>query len=161
MQFHSFVGALIDCFVAQGLLEETVFCQGGCSVPTSKCGGHTNRLFLNECDDRCRCSKSCGNRVVQGGLKVPLQVFWTGLRGWGLRTLSPIRKGTFVFEFVGEVVTNRELMQRRAMGKLGKCEAYTLALDADWRAEQTTTDETALCIDGTVFSNVSRFLNHR
>ena len=58
-------------------------------------------------------------------------------------------------------MTNAELMQRRGTAKLGTSEAYTLALDADWRSEQTVSDEEALCIDGTYFSNVARFLNHR
>ena len=66
-----------------------------------------------------------------------------------------------MFEFAGEIVTNAELMKRRASGKLGKLEAFTLALDADWKSEQVVDDKVALCIDGTNFSNVSRFLNHR
>jgi hypothetical protein len=66
-----------------------------------------------------------------------------------------------VFEYVGEIVTNAVLMQRRGAAKLGTSEAFTLALDADWRSEQTVSNEEALCIDGTYFSNVARFLNYR
>lgn len=147
---------------AQGLMEETVFCGRGCSPELgSPCPGHTDRLFLQECNDNCNCSVSCGNRVVQRGLCIRLQVFWSGAKGWGLRATSPILKGSFVFEYVGEIVTNAELMQRRGAAKLGKSEAFTLALDADWQSEEMLSDEVALCIDGTHFSNVSRFLNHR
>jgi SET domain-containing protein len=150
------------CGVGQGLMEMTVFCGLTCSPEEgSSCPGHTNRVFLQECNDGCSCKWSCGNRVVQRGLSIPLQVFWTGSKGWGLRATSPIQKGSFVFEYAGEIVTNAELMQRRATAKLGKSEAFTLALDADWKSEQVVNDDVALCIDGTNLSNVSRFVNHR
>jgi SET domain-containing protein len=78
-----------------------------------------------------------------------------------LRPTKKISKGTYLFEYVGEIVTNSELMQRRAISKLGKSEAFTLALDADWKSEQVVTDDVALCIDSTFWGNVSRFLNQR
>ena len=99
--------------------------------------------------------------MVQKGLCIPLEVFWSGEKGWGIQTKKHIQKGTFVFEFVGEIVTNLELMQRRAYAKLGNSEAFTVALDADWKFELVMNDDAALCIDGTSFGNVSRFLNHR
>lgn len=143
-------------------MEETIFCGNKCSPDVqSPCRGHTNRVFLEECNENCDCSPSCGNRVVQKGLRSALEVFWTGSKGWGVRATSPILKGSFVFEYVGEIVTNAELMERRGTAKLGTSDAFTLALDADWRSEQMVSDEVALCIDGTYFSNVARFLNHR
>lgn len=51
-------------------------------------------------------------------------------------------------------------MQRQALATLRKSEAYTLALDADWKYELTVNDDAALCIDSTYFGNVSKFLNH-
>ena len=149
-------------FVGKGSTEEIVYCGKACSPEQGyACPGHTTRVFLQECNDDCNCSRYCRNRVVQRGLCIPLQVFWSGSKGWGVRATCPIRKGSFVFEFAGEIVTNAELMKRRASGKLGKLEAFTLALDADWKSEQVVDDKVALCIDGTNFSNVSRFLNHR
>ncbi len=78
-----------------------------------------------------------------------------------MQAKQKISKGTFVFEYVGEIVTNAELMQRRALEELGKSESFTLALDDDWKSEEFVTDNMALCIDSTVNGNVSRFLNHR
>ena len=99
--------------------------------------------------------------MVQKGLRKPIEVFWAGEKGWGMRTKKKISKGTFLFEYVGEIVTNSELMRRRAISKLGKLEAFALALDADWKSKQVVNDDMALCIDSTFGGNVSRFLNHR
>jgi hypothetical protein len=76
-----------------------------------------------------------------------------------VRTLQPLEAGTFVFEFVGEILTNAEMMERNDL--MSTSISYSLQLNADWRNEVTATDYEALCIDGAVFSNVSRFLNHR
>lgn len=87
------------------------------------------------------------------------QVFWTGKRGWGVRTMEPILPGQFLFEFVGEICTNAEMMERNNSRKSSI--SYSLQLDADWHKEVISSDYDALCIDGAHFSNVSRFLNHR
>jgi SET domain-containing protein len=137
------------------------FCNDQCyKEPGFVCPRHTNRFFLEECHNSCTYSSSYGNRVVQRGLCIPIEVFWTGKKGWGLRSKQKIRKGTFVFEYVGEIVTNAELMQRRALGVLGKSEPFTLALDVDWISDQVT-DDVTFYIDSTVIGNVNRFLNHR
>lgn len=56
-----------------------------------------------ECNENCTCGPDCPNRVVQKGRKIPLQIFRTSNRGWGVRTLARIKKGSFVVECVGEV----------------------------------------------------------
>ena len=75
---------------------------------------------LYECMDACKCdARRCKNRVVQKGIQLPLQVFWTGSdKGWGLRCAIPVRKGTFICEYVGEVVTHQE-SERRAETEKG------------------------------------------
>lgn len=40
----------------------------------AKCKGHLVRKFIKECWHKCGCSKKCGNRVVQRGIAVKLQV---------------------------------------------------------------------------------------
>uniref|UniRef100_A0A670XTK8 SET domain bifurcated histone lysine methyltransferase 2 n=1 Tax=Pseudonaja textilis TaxID=8673 RepID=A0A670XTK8_PSETE len=50
-----------------------------------------------ECSLLCSCDKNmCQNRLVQHGLQVRLQVFSTEKKGWGVRCLDDIDKGTFV-----------------------------------------------------------------
>ncbi|XP_025207233.1 histone-lysine N-methyltransferase eggless-like [Melanaphis sacchari] len=60
-----------------------------------------------ECNDNCKCMKTCLNRVVQEPLKNSLQMFLTQNKGWGVRTLADIPKGGFVSIFVGELRTEK------------------------------------------------------
>ncbi|KAK9137995.1 hypothetical protein Sjap_008589 [Stephania japonica] len=144
-----------------------VYCNN-CPLERSKigrapdpCKGHLVRKFIKECWSKCGCSKLCGNRVVQRGITCNLQVFFTSEgKGWGLRTLEDLPRGTFVCEYVGEILTNMELYKRNAKSK-GEKHTYPVLLDADWGAERVLKDEEALCLDATHFGNVARFINHR
>ncbi|GAB4836177.1 hypothetical protein Ancab_001090 [Ancistrocladus abbreviatus] len=64
----------------------------------------SRKPLIFECGSSCPCIPSCKNRVSQGGLKVRLEVFKTKDRGWGLRSWDPIRAGTFICEYAGEVL---------------------------------------------------------
>lgn len=77
-------------------------------------------------------------------------------KGWGLRTLEKLRKGAFVCEFVGEIVTITELYERNT-----KNHDCPVLLDAYWASKGVQKDEEALCLDATCYGNVARFLNHR
>ncbi|GIY10650.1 histone-lysine N-methyltransferase eggless [Caerostris darwini] len=63
---------------------------------------------IYECNSKCKCGPSCGNRVIQNGIKVHLQVFNTAMKGWGVRCLHDLEEGTFVCVYVGEVKTEKE-----------------------------------------------------
>lgn len=126
---------------------------------TVVCNGHYARKFVYECNITCLCRATCRNRVVQNGLTLELNVFWTGARGWGVRTLEPIAKGQFVVEYHGEICTNAETMWRSARRAMNGM--YAVCLDADWSAEAASNDETALNVDGLRYGNVARFVNHR
>lgn len=53
------------------------------------------------------------NRIVQKGRKVALSIFRTANgRGWGVKSLEPIKKDQFVSEYVGEVISSEEAEQR-------------------------------------------------
>ncbi|KAL5996913.1 hypothetical protein ACLOJK_007837 [Asimina triloba] len=70
-------------------------------VQPDTCKGHLVRKFIKECWSKCGCNKQCGNRVVQRGITCNLQVFLTSEeKGWGVRTLEELPKGTFVGELV-------------------------------------------------------------
>ena len=77
---------------------------------------------IYECNKRCKCGPNCANRVVQKGRKVKLCIYKTdnGM-GWGVKTLENIRKGTFVVEYVGEVIREKEAEERgKKYGKYNK-----------------------------------------
>lgn len=122
------------------------------------CSGHTPRTFIFECNITCLCHGACRNRLVQKGSQLQLSVFWTGPRGWGLKTLNRIVKGQFVLEYHGEICTELETIQRAK--KRPSNGWYSMSLDADWRAEAASDDSTALSKDALMFGNVARFLNH-
>lgn len=45
----------------------------------------------------------CTNRLVQHGLQVRLQLFKTQNKGWGIRCLDDIARGSFVCIYAGTV----------------------------------------------------------
>ncbi|CAL1267317.1 unnamed protein product [Larinioides sclopetarius] len=60
-----------------------------------------------ECNSRCKCGPQCGNRVVQNGLQVRLQMFKTQRKGWGIRCLDDIDAGMFICIYAGQLLTEQ------------------------------------------------------
>ncbi|XP_046809428.1 histone-lysine N-methyltransferase eggless [Lucilia cuprina] len=60
---------------------------------------------IYECNANCKCKSSCLNRVVQNSLTMKLQVFKTSNRGWGLRCINDIPRGSFVCVYAGHLLT--------------------------------------------------------
>uniref|UniRef100_A0A8C5QPA6 Histone-lysine N-methyltransferase SETDB1 n=1 Tax=Leptobrachium leishanense TaxID=445787 RepID=A0A8C5QPA6_9ANUR len=60
-----------------------------------------------ECNKMCKCNLNmCTNRLVQHGLQVRLQLFKTQNKGWGIRCLDDIAKGSFVCIYAGKILTD-------------------------------------------------------
>ncbi|XP_006868742.1 PREDICTED: histone-lysine N-methyltransferase SETMAR [Chrysochloris asiatica] len=108
-----------------------------------------------ECNALCQCSDRCKNRVVQRGLQFHLQVFKTDKKGWGLRTLEFIPKGSFVCEYAGEVLGFREV-QRRIQSQTVHDSNYIIAIREHIHNGQVM--ETF--VDPTHIGNIGRYLNH-
>ncbi|KPP71466.1 histone-lysine N-methyltransferase EHMT1-like [Scleropages formosus] len=101
-------------------------CKDDCSSTNCMCGQLSLRCWYDkegrllpefcreepplvfECNHACSCWRTCKNRVVQNGLRVRLQLFRTEKMGWGVRALQDIPQGTFVCEYVGEIITDAE-----------------------------------------------------
>lgn len=60
---------------------------------------------IYECNSQCKCKMNCMNRVVQHPLQLKLQVFKTVNRGWGLRCLNDVPKGSFICCYAGNLLT--------------------------------------------------------
>lgn len=80
-------------------------------------------------------------------------------KGWGIRTLDDLPKGTFVCEYIGEILTNSEV-QKRNMNTSEGGKMYQIFLDSGWDSAASE-DDKALCLDTTHYANVARFINHR
>ncbi|KAL9271647.1 Histone-lysine N-methyltransferase, H3 lysine-9 specific SUVH3-like protein [Drosera capensis] len=86
-------------------LNCSCICRNGGDFPYTTNGVLVSRKpLVYECGPSCLCSPNCKNRVSQTGLKVRLEVFKTKDRGWAVRSWDPIRSGTFICEFSGDVI---------------------------------------------------------
>ncbi|XP_066993596.2 histone-lysine N-methyltransferase SUV39H2 [Anabrus simplex] len=109
---------------------------------------------IYECNKRCQCGPDCINRVVQRGRKVKLSVFRTATGcGWGVKALEEIKKGTFVCEYVGEVIHNDEAESR---GKSYDADGRTYLFDLDYNEKE----QFPYTVDAATFGNISHFINH-
>uniref|UniRef100_A0A4W6FDX2 Euchromatic histone-lysine N-methyltransferase 1b n=1 Tax=Lates calcarifer TaxID=8187 RepID=A0A4W6FDX2_LATCA len=106
---------------------------------------HEEPPLIFECNHACSCWRTCKNRVVQNGLRTRLQLFRTSKKGWGVRALQDIPQGTFVCEYVGEIISEAEAEMRQN-------DAYLFSLDDK--------PQDLYCIDARFYGNISRFLNH-
>ncbi|XP_067416356.1 histone-lysine N-methyltransferase EHMT2 isoform X2 [Emydura macquarii macquarii] len=138
-------------------------CQDDCSSSNCLCGQLSIRCWYDkdgrllqefnkiepplifECNQACTCWRSCKNRVVQSGIKVRLQLYRTAKMGWGVRALQTIPQGTFICEYVGELISDAEADVRED-------DSYLFDLD--------NKDGEVYCIDARYYGNVSRFINH-
>ncbi|XP_051927506.1 histone-lysine N-methyltransferase EHMT2 [Hippocampus zosterae] len=101
--------------------------------------------LIFECNMACSCHRSCKNRVVQAGIKVRLQLYRTEKMGWGVRALQDIPQGSFICEYVGELISDAEADVRED-------DSYLFDLD--------NKDGEVYCIDARYYGNISRFINH-
>ncbi|XP_051167228.1 histone-lysine N-methyltransferase EHMT2 [Leptopilina boulardi] len=159
-----------NCFTSNINVDRTITslqscrCENNCSTEKCLCGTISLRCWydeegkllpefnyadppmLFECNPSCDCNKiTCINRVVQHGTTQRFQLFRTKEKGWGLRTLKHIPKGTYVCEYVGEIISDSEADHRED-------DSYLFDLD--------NRDGETYCIDARRYGNVARFINH-
>ncbi|CAD1473499.1 unnamed protein product [Heterotrigona itama] len=159
-----------NCFTSNINVDRTITslqscrCEDNCSSEKCLCGNISLRCWydeegklipefnyadppmLFECNPACDCNRiTCNNRVVQYGLTQRFQLFRTKGKGWGLRTLRHIPKGSYVCEYVGEIISDSEADHRED-------DSYLFDLD--------NRDGETYCIDARRYGNIARFINH-
>ncbi|KAL3616441.1 hypothetical protein CASFOL_039831 [Castilleja foliolosa] len=116
--------------------------------------------LVYECNQWCCCSRACQNRVLQNGVKVKLEIFKTERKGWAVRTRQPIFRGTFVCEYIGEVIDEKEASERRNRYGEEGC-GYFYEIDAHINdMTRLIEGQVPYIIDATNYGNVSRYINH-
>ncbi|KAH7846567.1 hypothetical protein Vadar_015622 [Vaccinium darrowii] len=116
--------------------------------------------LVYECNYSCRCSRSCQNRVLQNGVQVKLEVFKTEKKGWAVRAREAIPSGTFVCEYVGEVIDEKEADKRRnRYGVEGWGYLYNIDTDKG-DMSRLIGGQVPYLIDAMNYGNVSRYINH-
>jgi len=68
---------------------------------------------IYECNSNCRCPPDCSQRVLQNGCTIPLKVeYISSQTGFGLFSTIDITEGTFIIEYIGELITKDEASLR-------------------------------------------------
>ncbi|KAJ2681583.1 hypothetical protein H4R19_007313, partial [Coemansia spiralis] len=106
---------------------------------------------IYECNDLCRCSPDCPNRVVQRGNKIDIDVIRTAAKGWGAATRKLIRKGEYVCRYTGELLSYAEAETQCSLDT-----TYLFDLDKEVPSGQRS----SFTIDARSYGNVSHFFNH-
>uniref|UniRef100_A0A8D2L7H4 Uncharacterized protein n=1 Tax=Varanus komodoensis TaxID=61221 RepID=A0A8D2L7H4_VARKO len=146
---------MIYCILSRTKCACLILMERSCpeaSLPSGKkkCNGYSYKRLcrplpngIYECSLLCSCDKKmCQNRLVQHGIQVRLQVFKTEKKGWGVRCLDDIDKGTFVCTYAGK------LMHRNEKDTKDRFRSYTLfsgkrKLDIDCSDSETEFIETS------------------
>ncbi|KAL7752403.1 hypothetical protein RI367_001937 [Sorochytrium milnesiophthora] len=120
---------------------------------------------IRECNVNCACTaKTCFNRVVQRGMTIPrLTLSYTAAKQWHVKCESNIPEGTFVCQYLGQVISVADAQELEK--QYSKHTACTYIFDLDFaRGDQFAGVEGKLeaeySIDGTRWGNISRFINH-
>ncbi|CAN6235794.1 unnamed protein product [Urochloa humidicola] len=125
--------------------------------------------LVYECGPSCKCPPTCHNRVGQHGLKFRLQVFKTKSMGWGVRTLDFIPSGSFVCEYIGEVLEDEDAQKRMT-------DEYLFSIGHNYYEESLweglsrsipslqkgpgKDDEAGFAVDASEMGNFAKFINH-
>ncbi|KAJ1561258.1 DNA-binding transcription repressor [Cladochytrium tenue] len=73
-----------------------------------------NRCMQIECEPQsCPCGPLCSNQAFQRQDSLPaVEVFWAARRGHGLRAKEPVRGGSLIIEYRGEVISTATCLAR-------------------------------------------------
>uniref|UniRef100_A0A182W7G5 Histone-lysine N-methyltransferase n=1 Tax=Anopheles minimus TaxID=112268 RepID=A0A182W7G5_9DIPT len=110
--------------------------------------GYVYKRLLNnihtgvyECNVQCKCNKNkCLNRVVQNSLQMKLQVYRTHDKGWGIRCLNDVSKGSFICIYAGHLITDEASDRICEMDENKTGDEYFADLDYIETAEMTKAD---------------------
>ncbi|SNX81720.1 uncharacterized protein MEPE_00425 [Melanopsichium pennsylvanicum] len=126
---------------------QTCSCKAG-----SGCGdGCINRMLMYICDPRtCPSASNCTNVSLGQRPAIKTAVAYYGRRGFGLKTLEPIKRDDFIDEYRGEVINLGEAAKR--VTEEYKATGNYYLLDYDSAAGEL--------LDGGRKGNITRFANH-
>ncbi|KAI5119568.1 hypothetical protein M0805_005632 [Coniferiporia weirii] len=121
--------------------------------PDTACGEESdciNRLTQVECvEGDCRCRAHCRNQRMQRRQHANIEIVLTEKKGFGLRAGSDIRKDAFIYEYIGDVVSQPSFVKRmRDYAEEGIRHFYFMMLQKDEY------------IDATKRGGIGRFANH-
>ncbi|KAJ2594898.1 hypothetical protein H4R99_005568 [Coemansia sp. RSA 1722] len=109
-----------------------------------------NRLVQMECNPlTCPCGSYCLNRRFQKRQYAKVRIVDAGRKGYGMQALEDLDTGSFVMEYIGEVVTSSEFRKRAAVYQSeGVQHHYFMSIGNN------------KIIDATRRGCIARFINH-
>ncbi|KAI4457924.1 histone-lysine n-methyltransferase suv39h [Holotrichia oblita] len=118
---------------------------------------------IYECNQNCLCSQYCGNRLVQYGPRKNLKIVpfdnnskeKLKSKGAGLFTTAIIKKGNFVCEYAGEIISSQEANKRFKTQEKQKLMNYIFFVN-----ETFGTNIIKTFVDPSIFGNIGRYINH-
>ncbi|KAJ2777656.1 hypothetical protein H4R18_005041 [Coemansia javaensis] len=112
-------------------------------------------MALMECGPACGCGPGCSTRVVQRGSGVKFEIRRYAGKGWGVVARDAVPCGTFVSEYVGELISFEEA---EARGFMDAADGLTYLFDIDMACAGNEVAD--FSIDAKTLGNISHFFNH-
>ncbi|CAD5209826.1 unnamed protein product [Bursaphelenchus xylophilus] len=109
-----------------------------------------NRAMRYECPTRCPSGEYCRNRRFQNKEYAKIEPFFAGAKGWGIRCLENVPSGSFIIEYVGEIIDSFQCRKR----------SRKYAKDQNHKHHYLMSLTSETFIDATRKGNISRFVNH-
>lgn len=129
------------------LKTEILTCK--CS-PDNRCANEChNRIIFYECNPKsCPCGTKCTNTKIQNCETLPVNIFLTAEKGWGVKTPFSITAESFIIEYVGSIVKEQELQELTKAQYANDVHHYSMRLGSGF------------VINSHDIGNHSRFINH-
>lgn len=109
---------------------------------------------IHECNKKCRCDDSCRFRVIQKKSQIPFLIFrCANGTGWGVKTLKPLPKGTYIGRYFGKVILWEEA---ESLPTSGGRRDYLF--DIDYLIGDN--GHCKYTVDAFDYGNFTRFINH-
>lgn len=91
---------------------------------------------------------------------MPLTIFKTANRGWGVYCNEELIQGEFIDTYLGEVITNEEADKREALSGTKDKASYLYSLDKFIGDDDELTEDNCYVVDGQHVGDPTRFINH-
>jgi hypothetical protein len=123
---------LLCCTCTDGCRDPTVCeCAKASGGPSYDLDGRLlcDKICIYECNYKCKCHvEKCKNRVVGKGPRLKLELFRCSdpNKGWGVRCKTDIPAGTYIADYLGELVTDKQAERHG----LERSDEYLFNLDA-------------------------------
>lgn len=112
--------------------------------------------LIYECNESCKC-KTCFNKLVQYGPREDLRIVSSAAKGFGLVATSQISKGSFICEYVGELLTRSEALRRDGENQINDKMNFIFCLN---EISSSNGSATQTFVDPSLKGNIGRYINH-